>query len=52
MWQGRHGGGSLAAQGNYMPDGSDIEFDLAFFRALASVRTEEEVQQLAEQIGL
>ena len=35
---------------NHMPDGSDIAFDLSFFKQLEAVRTEEEVQQLVEAL--
>jgi quercetin dioxygenase-like cupin family protein len=35
---------------NHMPDGSEIPFDLTFFKQLQAVRTEEEVQQLVESL--
>ena len=36
---------------NHMPDGSEFEFDLAFFKQLESAESEEDVQKLVEQLG-
>jgi len=36
---------------NHMPDGSDIPFDMAFFRQLEGM-TPDQAAQLADQMGL
>jgi quercetin dioxygenase-like cupin family protein len=37
---------------NHMPDGSELEFDLEFFKALAAIESEEQVQALVDSMGI
>ena len=36
---------------NHMPDGTDIEFDLEFFKQMAAIETAEDLEKLVEQLG-
>ncbi|TML36337.1 MAG: hypothetical protein E6G00_03530 [Actinobacteria bacterium] len=35
---------------NHMPDGTDIEFDLEFFKQMAAIETAEDLEKLVEQV--
>jgi quercetin dioxygenase-like cupin family protein len=36
---------------NHLADGSEVEFDMSFFKALEAVESEEQVQKLVEDLG-